>query len=246
VELAKENTRGVVTVLAQGSRAVKPLDGESLSLVREGLLSLLVEQKRLRAWLRDQQTNYEYQVGVQRKQIETLHNDAETLQGQLRSETAGQDAVIEAHRQARDEIARIESERAQTQLKLTETAAQWEATKRQLDDTEKRRREWEGRAGVLEREKADLQKQLAEAKTLHEGTVADWTAYANEMDRKLAEYRGQRAWRGMLALRKAYVLRHQQGWGLRLIPWGLSVLRGGGEVESEQLEFPVRPVKRDK
>lgn len=249
-ELARENTRAVTAVLAQGGRALKPLDGDSLGLVREGLLSLLAEQKRLRAWLRDQQTNYEYQVGEQRKEIDGLRGRVAELEQQLQAERTAKAAETEAHRETRErssaEIARLEGELAETQQRLTETTVQLETTQRQLAETEQRRQEWEQRAGVLETEKADLQAQLAAMKALHEGTVADWTAYADEMDRKLTEYREQRAWRGMLALRKAYVLWHKQGWRLRLIPWMWSVLRGGGSVESEQLEFPVRPVPRDK
>jgi len=248
--LAKENTRAVTAVLAQGVRAVKPLDGDSLALVREGLVSLLAEQKRLRAWLRDQQTNYEYQVSEQRKKIAALQGEIAALAENLQSEQNAHQAELEAHRETRERltanIVSLEGELARTRQQLAETIAQLEATRAQLADTEQRRRDWEQRAGVLEGEKADLQAQVAAMTALKDGIVADWTAYADEMDRKLAEYRSQRAWRGMLALRKAYVLWHKQGWRLRMIPFWWSVLRGGGGVESEQLEFPVRPVPREK
>jgi hypothetical protein len=238
-ELARENTRAVKTALAQGSRAVKPLDGESLALVREGLLSLLAEQKRLRAWLRDQQTNYEYQVGEQRKEIATLRGRVEELDGLLQAERGARESEELAHRETRDHLSRLERELALNLQHLAETRAKLAATTRQFEETEKNRQEWEQKAGALTAE-------LAALKTLHESTVADWNSYADEMDRKLAEYREQRAWRGMLALRKAYVLWERQGWRFRMIPWVWSVLRGGGTVESEQLEFPVRPAPREK
>jgi polysaccharide pyruvyl transferase CsaB len=242
-ELARENTRAVQAVLAQGGRAVKPLDGESVPLVREAVLAQLTEQKRLRAWLRDQQHNYDYQIGEQRKQIDLQHSQIAQLDASLADERQGRtaertakEAEAEAHRQTQQ---RFSVEVAALQSNLSQT-------RRTLDETEERRKHWEHRAGVLEAEKADLQAQLAALKALHEGTVSDWTAYADEMDRKLNEYRGQRAWRGMLALRKAYVLWARKGWRLRMIPWVWSALRGGGGVESEQLEFPLRPKPRGK
>jgi hypothetical protein len=235
-ELARENTRAVQGVLAQGTRAVKPLDGESVSLVREAVLAQLAEQKRLRAWLRDQQHNYEYQVGEQRKQLDLQQTRITGLETSLEDESQGRTA----ERLAKEAEAHAHRE---TQQRFSAEVA---ALQKELSQTEQQRKHWEQRAGVLETEKVELQSQLAALKALHEGTVADWAVYADEMDRKLTEYRGQRAWRGMLALRKAYVLWARKGWRLRIIPWVWSVLRGGGGVESEQLEFPVRPKPRSK
>jgi chromosome segregation ATPase len=223
-------------VLAQGTRAVKPLDGESVSLVREAVLAQLAEQKRLRAWLRDQQHNYEYQVGEQRKQLDLQQTRITGLETSLEDESQGRTA----ERLAKEAEAHAHRE---TQQRFSAEVA---ALQKELSQTEQQRKHWEQRAGVLETEKVELQSQLAALKALHEGTVADWAVYADEMDRKLTEYRGQRAWRGMLALRKAYVLWARKGWRLRIIPWVWSVLRGGGGVESEQLEFPVRPKPRSK
>jgi polysaccharide pyruvyl transferase CsaB len=235
-EFARENTRAVQGVLAQGTRAVKPLDGESVSLVREAVLAQLAEQKRLRAWLRDQQHNYEYQVGEQRKQLDLQQTRITGLETSLEDESQGRTA----ERLAKEAEAHAHRE---TQQRFSAEVA---ALQKELSQTEQQRKHWEQRAGVLETEKVELQSQLAALKALHEGTVADWAVYADEMDRKLTEYRGQRAWRGMLALRKAYVLWARKGWRLRIIPWVWSVLRGGGGVESEQLEFPVRPKPRSK
>lgn len=166
VALARENTAAVLDVLRRGLNAGPSLRGEPLELVRSAVFSLLAAQKQLRSWLSDQRTNYEYQIGLQREQMETS-------------------------------------------------------------------------ASELRQARASLEKKAA--------SLADWQAYGDEMHRRLEIYRRQRAWRAMLAIRKAYTLLACQGWSgrFRFLPWLFSLLRGRGSIEGEQLEFPLRPKPRE-
>ncbi|MCZ2147294.1 MAG: polysaccharide pyruvyl transferase family protein [Bryobacterales bacterium] len=166
VALARENTAAVLDVLRRGPDAGPGLRGEPLELVRDAVFSLLAAQKQLRSWLSDQKTNYEYQISLQREQMETS-------------------------------------------------------------------------ASELRQARASLEKKDA--------SLADWQAYGDEMHRRLEIYRRQRAWRAMLAIRKAYTLLACQGWSgrFRFLPWLFSLLRGRGGIEGEQLEFPLRPKPRE-
>jgi hypothetical protein len=73
-----------------------------------------------------------------------------------------------------------------------------------------------------------------------------WEAYGDEVQLRLANYRSQRAWRVMLALRKAYVILTRRGWAGRVqfLPWLGCLFTGRGAVETEQLEFPVPPRRK--
>ncbi|MBV6466333.1 MAG: hypothetical protein PGMFKBFP_01642 [Anaerolineales bacterium] len=88
---------------------------------------------------------------------------------------------------------------------------------------------------------------LQQRVSIIEASLDDWRAYGDEMQRRLEVYRRQRAWRAMLAIRKAYTLLGCQGWSgrLRFFPWLFSLVRGRGNIEGEQLEFPLRPKPRE-
>src|SRR5262249_34699980 len=115
-----------------------------------------------------------------------------------------------------------------------------------LNETETTRQLLSQRADVLEREKRALTDELTRLRELLRKTNSDWDNYASDLDGRLANYRRQKPWQAMLALHKGYRLLLMQGWRgkLRFLPWLLSLLAGGGNLETEQLEFPVRP-KRD-
>ncbi|MBL8211476.1 MAG: hypothetical protein JNK87_12220, partial [Bryobacterales bacterium] len=92
----------------------------------------------------------------------------------------------------------------------------------------------------LEAQLAAEQQARAEARRHHAARETEWSAYAAEMQSRLATYRSQRAWRVMLAARRAYTVATRRGW-LHLLPWAFQALRGKGSIESEQLMFPLPP-----
>jgi len=233
IALAKENTTAMLAVLRSGKSAIPELRGEPLEMVRSSIMALLATQKQLRFWLSDQKINYEYQVRTQQQELDELRPlslEVPRLEGEL--ETARKDREEAEHRW-------------QQQLAATETARQqWEARSAELE---------EDKSALLvqkthlEDEQSALERKLARLQALHEGVVADWQTYGEEMNRRLGLYRSQRAWRAMLAIRKAYVLLVCQGWSgrLRFLPWLVSLLVGRGAIETEQLEFPLRPKPRN-
>jgi len=206
--------------------APRPIGQAPLELVRSGTLALLAAQKQLRHWVRDQKVNYEYQIDVKSK---------------------------EAAQQLDNELRRWEDERATFQARIeyldhekAEYAARVSALESDKRGLESDKRELEADKRELEAEVTAQAVHLAEVEQSHQQTTAEWEAYADEIQRRLSLYRTQRVWRVMLALRKAYVLLVRQGWRgrLRFFPWLLSLLGGQSNLETEQLEFPVRPRKQ--
>ncbi len=233
VALASRNTDLALEALRRGPARLP------LAMARRGLEALLAEQKKLRHWLSDQKTNYEYQVGVQQREISGL-------QGSLTDLEQRHEAEVRLRVETQEKLAGTES-----------TLTQMEAARKTLEENlagmTADRDSWRARAeqlgadkAQLEGEKAGLESELAAWKKLHTDTVRDWDAYSTELDQRLREYRPQRAWRAMLAIRKAYTMWTRQGLGgkLRLLPFAISALFGGGAVETEQLEFPQRPKPR--
>jgi polysaccharide pyruvyl transferase CsaB len=202
------------------------LSGGSLELVRLGVTALLAAQKQLRHWVRDQQINYEFQIGVQQRDLD-----------QARKDCGAQQEAFDALR---------EQEAAQREQNLA-LGRQLDALKAQWQQETARAETAEAAGRELQAALKEVTAQLANQRDLHRQTVAEWDAYAAEVQARLSVYRTQRAWRGMLALRKAYVLLTRQGWSgrLRFLPWLLSLASGGGNLETEQLEFPARPRPAD-
>ncbi|HUQ90173.1 MAG TPA: polysaccharide pyruvyl transferase family protein [Bryobacteraceae bacterium] len=221
VKLARQNTDAVMTVLSHPRPSTFPLD-----LVRPAVMALLKTQNRLR----DQKTNYDYQIRLQQEELDQLQPRVPELETRLQAEQL-------LSRDYQQRLAALEQQKASIEQHLSQSLSQSEAE----------RATWASAAAHLEHQNRDLQSKLDALQLLHEQTLSDWRHYASEITRHLSIYRGQRAWRGMLALRKAYVLLSRQGWSgrLRFLPWLFSVLTGGGNLESEQLEFPLHPKPRD-
>ncbi len=221
------------------------LTGEGRELLRQGVLALTAREKFLRAWLSDQQTNYEYIVRVGKEDL--ARSEAEAARER--------ESARVAFEEERGRVAALDEEKA----RLEGLVAEREATLAlQLGTIAERDAALAAREGVIaaqvetigERDRAigELQAQLAAGREAH-GELgrhhaereAGWGAYAAEMQSKLAAYRGQRAWRVMLAARRAYTVATRRGW-VYLVPWVWQVLRGRGNVESEQLVFPLPPM----
>lgn len=220
---ALQNTAVLVEVCRNAPHSV--LQGESLELIREAVHAQLTEQKRLRTWLRDQRINYEFQVQQQQELLEKGTADHVELQTRF-NEAQGQVNQLGA--------SLIDSEQRRAGLRIL------------LNETETTRQLLSQKADVVEKEKRALMAELARVRELLRKTNSDWDNYTSDLNGRLANYRRQKPWQAMLALHKGYRLLLMRGWRgkLRFFPWLLSLLTGGGDVETEQLEFPVRP-KRD-
>jgi polysaccharide pyruvyl transferase CsaB len=95
-----------------------------------------------------------------------------------------------------------------------------------------------------QREWQRAEERYAELDRRHRETVADWNRYFEDLNQRLAQYRSQKPWRVMLALRKGHVIYARKGL-FALIRWTLLLLLGRGGTETEQLDFPPRPRPRD-
>jgi polysaccharide pyruvyl transferase CsaB len=230
---AQQNIHLLSSFGGQQQQQRAELSGGSLELLRLGVTALLAAQKQLRHWVRDQQINYEFQIGVQQRELEAAKSDLD----QSRKDCGEQLEALDTLRQ--QESAQREQNLALGQ-QLDELKAQWQQETARAETAEAAGRE-------LDAALKEVTAQLAAQRELHRQTVAEWEAYAAEVHSRLSVYRTQRAWRGMLALRKAYVLLTRQGWSgrLRFLPWLLSLASGGGNLETEQLEFPARPRPAD-
>ena len=90
----------------------------------------------------------------------------------------------------------------------------------------------------VEQALAGAEERLRQAERVREQSAMGLESYRRELEAQLATYRGQRAWRVMLWLRKAYAARAEGG--VRgLLGWLLSAGAGGPSgVEDEELHFP--------
>lgn len=223
--LAQRNIEIAAGALGHGSLT---LSGQTLSLLQRAVLDQLAEQKRLRHWLRDQQMNYEFQIGQQQQELDRLRPFP---------------AQYDAEQQRREQL---EQTLSQTTAALTQErdslAAQLATVEQARSACELQNQDLLQQLAALTAQHHALTAQHATLTQLHKDTTNDWEQYASQMQERLGVYRSQRAWRGMLALRKAYTI-SRGGFTakLRLIPFAFQLLFGNPNLESEQLEFPPRP-----
>ena len=113
---------------------------------------------------------------------------------------------------------------------LASATAKLLAVERQLDDTRE----------LLAEERALGLDRLRQADEIREQTALGVRAFQRDLETNLRLYRGQRAWKVMLFLRKAYTLLVRQG--LRGIPglvkWVTSPPRRNGGLADTELGFP--------
>ncbi|MCS7025151.1 MAG: polysaccharide pyruvyl transferase family protein [Bryobacteraceae bacterium] len=205
-----------IQLVRQGfANGVKPLPETTLALWRNATLSLLRSNAELRTGIREQKMNYEYQVRVQQQRIEDL-------QAQIPESTSWK-ALLEEREALKKEC---------------------EERQRNLDGLARELEGEKARGQILAVEIEQLRQNQQMLQKLHRDTVQDWETYYENLNRCLALYRNQKPWRVMLALRKGYLVFVRRGC-LPAIRWGISLLLGRGEIETEQLEFPARPKPRE-
>ena len=95
-----------------------------------------------------------------------------------------------------------------------------------------------GEPEQLEQALAAAEERLRQAERMREQSAMGLESYRREFEAQLTTYRGQRAWRAMLWLRKAYAVRAEGG--VRgLLGWLVSAGSGAPSgVEDEELRFP--------
>ena len=90
----------------------------------------------------------------------------------------------------------------------------------------------------LEGALAAAEQRLRRAERIREQSAMGLETFRREFDAHLDTYRGQRAWRVMLWLRKAYAMRAERG-VKGLLGWLISTAAGGSPgVEDQELRFP--------
>ena len=90
----------------------------------------------------------------------------------------------------------------------------------------------------LEQALAEAEDRLRRAERIREQSAMGLQTFRREFDAHLETYRGQRAWRAMLWLRKAYEVRAERGL-TGLLGWLVSTATGGSSgVEDQELRFP--------
>lgn len=196
--------------------AAKPLSGPIVELVRNAIWSLVRSNAELRGWLREQKINYEYQVQVERDRAAKLEDRCKPVEGERDTLRAERDQLSAE----RDELRRNLAS-ASNQLGVERS-----------------------RSSALDRELQKLDSRHAELERCHRETVVQWETYFEELNRTLADYRSQKPWLAMLALRKGYVIFARQGF-FAALRWTFLWMTGRGRIETEQLEFPPRPRPRD-
>ena len=91
---------------------------------------------------------------------------------------------------------------------------------------------------LVEQALAAAEERLRQAERMREQSAMGLESYRRELEAQLATYRGQRAWRAMLWLRKAYAVRAEGG-VKGLLGWLVSTGSGAPSgVEDQELRFP--------
>ncbi|MBL8234898.1 MAG: polysaccharide pyruvyl transferase family protein, partial [Bryobacterales bacterium] len=203
--------------------AAKPLSGPIVELVRNAIWSLLRSNAELRGWLREQKINYEYQVQVEQRRATQIEERCQ---------------LLEAQRDA------LQAERDRLAAERDLLAVERDELRRNLATVSDQLGVERARSSALDRELQKLDGRTADLERRHRETVLQWEGYFDELNRRLAEYRSQKPWLAMLALRKGYIIFARQGL-FAALRWTLSLMAGKGRIETEQLEFPPRPRPRD-
>ena len=94
--------------------------------------------------------------------------------------------------------------------------------------------------GLLSEERAVGIERLRQADEIREETALGVRAFQRDLETSLRLYRGQRAWKVMLFLRKAYALLVRQGFrGIpAFVKWVASLARSHGRLAEAELGFP--------
>lgn len=152
---------------------------------------------------------------------EVLNLVAVGVHAQLRESRELRDRAAWRERQARDLEEQIARVRAEAEAAREADAQCHTALRAQIEQLQKRFDEAAARNGAL---------------------LSGLEEFQQEYGRKLALYRSQRAWKVMLAARRAYTLLLRRGWRGRLLflPWLARALAGRpSHIEHEELEFPT-------
>jgi polysaccharide pyruvyl transferase CsaB len=180
--------------------------------------------------LRDENRALLHEVEEKQAISRKLAESAKRIRGLEEAKTALQASVTDLR-------ARLHLEAEQRQA-VEHTRDELAARAEQLG-TELARHQAEsaGRAETLTRHAEELTRRLAEADGRRALMVADLDRYAGRLESELAVYRAQRAWKGMVVLRKGYTLFGRSK--ARFLAWTTGLIFGRtGDLKEHDLAFP--------
>ena len=190
--------------------------------------SMGFEARRLLAALQD----HHRERSIQARAAEAASQKILDLEADVAGLRVERDRATEA-------IERLKSEKVGLELKLSAKMAQEQSQIAELGRFAEAVRRVEAEGAELKAKVAQAQARVAEADGLRSHTVQSLDRFHHRFCARLEEYRSQRAWTAMVALRKGYTILTRKG-VLAFLKWMIRLpFAGAGDLAAYELDFPV-------